>query len=307
MITQDFMAEAVFETIKKSSCHIPSDVHAAFKEAIWKERQPISRTSLENTLKSLECSIEKENPACADTGWPLFFCKIGNEAVIQGGILGLETIAKQMVEKATHEGYLRKTMRHPLTGYDPGNNIGLNVPGFTYKFMPGTDVQITFAPKGGGSELFGGSRYRVIAFSDGIAGIEKFIVDAYAAGSRSGAVCPPSILGIGIGGTADICTRLAKEAAVLRPIGSRHPEPDIAKIEKDLYDALSELKIGAMGSGGDVSIFAVHVEYAYTHIGGIAVAVNTNCFITRRATTRIFADGRFGAIDDPDWFERRMQ
>jgi L(+)-tartrate dehydratase alpha subunit len=305
MITQELLSEAIFDTIKKSACRIPPDVRDAFEGAIRTERKPISKTALENTLRSLECSIENENPACADTGWPLFFCKIGNEAVIPGGIVGLETVAKQMVAKASYEGFLRKTMRHPLTGYDPGNNIGLNVPGFTYKFVPGSDVQITFACKGGGSELFGGSRYRVIAYSDGIAGIEKFIVDAYAAGSRSGAICPPSILGVGIGGTADICTKLAKEAAVLRPVGSRHPEPDIAKIEKDLFDALSELRIGTMGSGGDVSVFAVHVEYAYTHIGGIAVAVNTNCFITRRATTRIFADGRLEARDDPDWFERR--
>ena len=305
MITQDLLAEVIFGTIIKSACHIPPDVAAAFQKAIRTERKPISRTALENTLKSLECSIEKENPACADTGWPLFFCKIGNEAMIQGGILGLEKTAKQMVEKATHEGYLRKTMKHPLTGYDPGNNIGQNVPGFSYKFIPGDSVQITFAAKGGGSELFGGSRYRVIAFSDGVAGIQKFIVDSYAAGSRAGAICPPSILGVGIGGTADICTKLAKEAAVLRPVGSRHPDPDIAEIETDLYDALNQLNIGAMGSGGDVSVFAVHVEYAYTHIGGIAVAVNTNCFITRRATTRIFADGRVEALDDPDWFERR--
>ncbi len=305
MITQELLREAIYATIKKSACHIPPDVAAAFQKAIHTERKPISRTALENTLKSLECSIEKENPACADTGWPLFFCKIGNEAMIQGGIMGLEKTAKQMVEKATHEGYLRKTMKHPLTGYDPGNNIGQNVPGFSYKFIPGDGVQITFAAKGGGSELFGGSRYRVIAFSDGIAGIQKFIVDSYSAGSRAGAICPPSILGIGIGGTADICTKLAKEAAVLRPVGSRHPDPDIAEIETDLYDAVSRLNIGAMGSGGDVSVFAVHVEYAYTHIGGIAVAVNTNCFITRRATTRIFAEGRAEALDDPDWFERR--
>ena len=307
MITQNSLAEAIFATIKKSSCHIPPDVYAAFENAIKIENRPISKTALENTLKSLECSIEKENPACADTGWPLFFCKIGNEADIEGGLIKLEEIAKQMVAKATHEGILRKTMKHPLTGYDPGNNIGPNVPGFTYKFVPGDAVQITFAPKGGGSELFGGTRYRVVAFSDGVAGIEKFIVDSYAAASRAGAICPPSILGVGIGGTGDICTKLAKEAAVLRPVGSRHPESDIAKIEKDLFDALCELKIGAMGSGGEVSVFAVNVEYAYTHIAGIGVAINTNCFITRRATTKIFSDGNLKELDDPDWFERGVK
>lgn len=305
MIKHDVLAEAILATIRKSSCQIPPDVHAAFENVIQTEDRPTSKTALVNTLKSLELSMEKGNPACADTGWPLFFCKIGNDADIQGGLLNLEKIARQMVEKATHEGILRKTMKHPLTGYDPGNNIGPNVPGFTYKFVPGDTVQITFAAKGGGSELFGGTRYRVVAFSDGVAGIEKFIVDSYAAASRAGAICPPSILGVGIGGTGDICNKLAKEAAVLRPVGSRHPEPDIAKIEKDLFDALCDLEIGAMGSGGKTSVFAVNVEYAYTHIGGIGVAINTNCFITRRATTKIFSDGSLEALDDPDWFNRR--
>ena len=305
MITREILEDVIFSTIKKSSCHIPPDVYSAFERAIIAENQPISKIALEKTLRSLQCSIEKENPACADTGWPLFFCKIGNDARIEGGMVELETAAKRMVEKATQAGYLRKTMRHPLTGFDPGNNIGENIPNFTHKFVPGDWIQVTFAPKGGGSELFGGTRYRVIAFSDGIVGIEKFVVDCYTAACRAGAICPPSVVGIGIGGTSDVSAKLAKQAATLRPIGTRHPEPEVAQIESDLYDALSELKIGAMGSGGDISVFAVNVEYAYTHTGGIAVAVSTNCFITRRATTKIYSDGGLEELDDPDWFERR--
>ncbi len=145
----------------------------------------------------------------------------------------------------------------------------------------------------------------MIAFADGIIGIEKFIIDSYIAGSRAGAICPPAILGVGIGGTSDICMKLAKEAAVLRVIGSHHPDPMIAKIEEDLYKAISELKIGAMGLGGETSVFGVNVEYADTHIAGIAVAMNANCFITRRATTRIYADGRIEELDNPNWFNGR--
>ena len=305
MIRQEVLEEAIFKTIKKSSCHIPPDVHSAFKRAIKAEKQAVSRRAFEATLESLECSIKQGNLACPDTGWPLFFCKIGNDAAIEGGVRGLEETSKRMVEKATKEGYLRSTMKHPLTGDDPGNNIGMNVPSFTYKFVPDDAIEITYVAKGGGSECFGGTRYQMVAFADGLTGIEKFIIDSYIAAARAGAICPPAILGIGIGGTSDICTKLAKEAATLRVIGSHHPEPMVSKIETDLYQAISELKIGAMGSGGETSVFGVNVEYAHTHIAGIAVAMNANCWIARRATTRIYSNGKTKELDAPNWFEGR--
>jgi tartrate/fumarate subfamily iron-sulfur-dependent hydro-lyase alpha chain len=171
--------------------------------------------------------------------------------------------------------------------------------------VPGDSILVTYVAKGGGSECFGGTRYRMIAFADGIFAIEKFIIDCYIAASRAGAICPPAVLGIGIGGTSDICTKLAKEAAALRLIGSRHPEPMVAKIEKDLYRAINELEVGAMGSGGETSVFWVNVEYAYTHLAGIAVAMNANCWITRRATTRIYSDGKTKELDNPNWFNGR--
>ena len=305
MIRQAVLEEAILKTVKKSSCRIPPDVHLAFERAIEAEREPVSRRAFEATLESLDCSIRQENLACPDTGWPLFFCKIGNNTEIEGGILEFEETSKQMVARATEEGYLRSTMKHPLTGADPGNNIGMNVPNFTYKFVPGDSMEITYVAKGGGSECFGGTRYQMIAFADGIIGIEKFVIDSYIAAARAGAICPPSILGIGIGGTSDMCTRLAKEAATLRLIGSHHPEPMIAKIERDLYQAINELKIGAMGSGGETSVFGVNVEYAHTHIAGIAAAMNANCWIARRATTRLYSNGRIQELDAPNWFEGR--
>jgi len=209
------------------------------------------------------------------------------------------------VAKATREGYLRSTMKHPITGADPGTNVGVNVPGFTYKFVPGDSLQVTFVAKGGGSECFGGTRHRVVAFADGLIGIEKTIIDWYVAAARAGAICPPAVLGVGIGGTADIAAHLAKEAAALRVIGSRHPEPMFARIEEDLTAALNDLGVGAMGSGGETSVFGVHVEYSLTHIAGIAVAMSANCMVARRATTRIYADGKTEALDNPHWFNGR--
>lgn len=305
MIDHGILEEAVFRTIKRSSCVISPDIHAAFERAIEREVSEVSKKAFQWTLKSLDLSIERECLACPDTGWPLFFWKIGNEAKIPGGIMGLEDSCKRMVIKATHEGYLRSTMKDPFDGDDPGGNVGMNVPGFTYKFVPGDWIQVTYVAKGGGSECFGGTRYRVVAFADGLAGIQKTVMDWYIAGARAGAICPPAVLGVGIGGTADIATRLAKEAAVLRLVGSHHPEPRIARMEKDLASAINELGIGAMGCGGNTSVFAVNVEYSLTHLAGIAVAMSANCWVARRATTKIYADSRTEELENPNWFNGR--
>lgn len=278
---------------------------AAFQSAIEREGSGRSRLALTATLGSLNCSRERENLACPDTGWPLFFCKIGNDAKIEGGLLALEDVCRRMVALATQVGYLRSTMKHPFTGDDPGTNIGENIPNFSYKIIPGNTIQITFVPKGSGSECFGGTRYRVVAFADGLVGIKKFVIDSFVAVSRAGAICPPPVVGIGIGGTADMAAALAKKAACLRLIGSRHPESSIAGMEEELLQGLNCLGIGAMGCGGTTSAFAVNIEYAYTHIAGIAVAMSCNCMVTKRATTKIHADGKTEDVNDPDWFDRR--
>ena len=113
------------------------------------------------------------------------------------------------------------------------------------------------------------------------------------------------VLGIGIGGTANVAANLAKEAACLRTVGSHHPEEAFRKIEEDLYDALNSLGVGCMGAGGDTSVFAVNVEYAYTHIAGICVAISSNCMVARRASSRILPDGTVEQMTSPDWFGGR--
>ena len=305
MIKTEIYESVLFETVKRGATEISDDVREAFAAAIAREKNPDAALGLSRTLESMEMSKVRENPLCVDTGWPIFYFKVGNNCVLEGGFVELENAARRAVAKATELGYLRATMKHPLTGYDPGNNIGMNIPDFTYKFVEGDGIEISYAAKGGGSECFGGTRHRIVAFADGVAGIEKFIVDSFVSSARAGAVCPPSVLGIGIGGTANVAANLAKEAACLRTVGSRHPDPAFAKIEDDLYRALNSLGIGILGAGGDTSVLAVNVEYAYTHIAGIAVATSTNCMVARRASTRIYADGRTEKMKSPMWFGDR--
>jgi len=305
MISIEAYEKALFETVKKGATVISADVEQAFLKAIEKESHTDARRGLEATLKSMKMSEKRENPLCVDTGWPIFYFKVGNECQLEGGFVELENAARRAVAWATEKGYLRATMKHPLTGFDPGNNIGMNIPDFTYQFVPGNSIEMTYVAKGGGSECFGGTRHRIVAFADGVEGIEKFIIDSFIASTRAGAICPPSVLGIGIGGTANVAANLAKEAACLRTVGSKHPDPMFAKIEEDLYEALNSLGIGIMGAGGDTSVLGVNVEYAFTHIAGIAVATSSNCMVARRASTRVSADGTITPMDSPNWFEGR--
>lgn len=305
MIKTEVYERVLFETIKRGATEISADVRDAFEAAISREKNEDAARGLMATLKSMDMSRERENPLCVDTGWPIFYFKVGNECEIEGGFVELECAARRAVEKATKLGYLRATMKHPLTGYDPGNNIGMNIPDFTYKFVEGDSLEISYAAKGGGSECFGGTRHRIVAFADGVAGIEKFVIDSFVASARAGAVCPPSVLGIGIGGTANVAANLAKEAACLRTVGSKHPDPMFRKIEEDLYEALNSLDIGILGAGGSTSVLAVNVEYAYTHIAGIACATSTNCMVARRASTRILGDGSVEMMKSPMWFGDR--
>lgn len=305
MIKTEIYESALFETIKRGATKISPDVRDAFVRAIEKESNTAAKQGLEATLRSMDMSAERENPLCVDTGWPIFYFKVGNKCELEGGFVELENAARRAVARATELGYLRATMKHPLTGYDPGNNIGMNIPDFTYQFVDGDAIEISYAAKGGGSECFGGTRHRIVAFADGIKGIEKFVVDSFVASARAGAVCPPSVLGIGIGGTANVAANLAKEAACLRTVGSKHPDPMFAKIEEELYTALNSLGIGILGAGGSTSVLAVNVEYAYTHIAGIAVATSTNCMVARRASSRVTADGRVTEMRSPMWFGDR--
>ncbi len=303
MIKQSLLKEAAAAAVRQGATSIPIDVKTALEAALAQEEAAQAR-GLASTLESLELSRQGCTPACPDTGWPLFYLKVGNELELEGGLVALEETLRQVIVEATAAGILRKTMKHPLTGYDPGTNVGENIPWFTYQFVPGKDLELTYAAKGGGSEVFGGTRSNMIAFSDGLVGIKHFIIESYIASVRAGAVCPPGILGIGIGGTANVAANLAKEAACLRLIGSKHPEEDFARLETELCEGINALGIGHMGSGGKTSVLAVHVEYAYTHIAGIAVATSTNCCVARRATVQINKD-EYQLLPGAYWFGGR--
>jgi len=305
MILREQYEQVIFETIRRGATEISPDVLAALEAAEARETSDAAKMGLRRTCDSLLQSRIRQNPCCPDTGWPVFYFKIGNECQLEGGMMGLEEATRNAVRKATKMGYLRATMKHPLTGYDPGDNIGENIPNFTYQWVPGDSLQVSYVAKGGGSECFGGTRHRVVAFADGLAGIQKFVVDSFVEATRSGGICPPNVLGIGIGGTANLAANLAKEAACLRTVGSHHPDPKFRELEENLYEAINSLGVGIMGVGGKTSVLAVNVEYAYTHIAGICVDISSNCMVARRGTSLIHGDGTVEILTDPKWFGDR--
>jgi fumarate hydratase subunit alpha/L(+)-tartrate dehydratase alpha subunit len=173
-----------------------------------------------------------------------------------------------------------------LLRVNPQTSVGPGLPVFYFDFADGDTLDILMAPKGSGSENM--SKMQMFTPGQGVKALKKFVLDTVV--ESGGNPCPPGIIGVGFGGTADLVAKLAKDA-ILRPVGQRNPDPEIAAIEVELEDAINASGVGAMGLGGDVSTLAVHIESAYTHITQNPVAVNTQCWPARRARAVIHPDG----------------
>ena len=194
---------------------------------------------------------------------------------------------------------MRANRVHPLTRQNPGNNVGVFAPSVDYSFEPDADwIDVTAVHKGG---LFG-TDYRMLFPADGTDGIKRFLLDNLAAFARRGLSCPPVVVGVGLGGSKDQSVVLSKEAACLRTMGDRHPDPEVAALEDELKVLANRTGFGVMGVGGDTTALDVHVEIAYTHTGGLPIAISQFCLAYRRSTARVYADGSAEFRDDPLWF-----
>lgn len=291
MIARETIADAMYQATRLAATNLPPDLEAALEAALAEETEPLARRHLADSLENARAATQGEGLVCADTGFPLFFVTAGARTQIEGGFGALWEAAREATARATAESYLRPTMVDPLTRANPGDNIGPGMPRVELRFA-GEDegLEIIAAPKGGGSEIFG-TFYRMMYPSDGEAAILKFAIDAIRDGCYAGKICPPAIVGVGIGGTADLCMKLAKEAALLRPIRRPHPDPNVAALERRLYTAARALGIGPMGAAGINAVLAVHVDTAVTHTAALPVAVNAQCLVGRRWRAIIRAEG----------------
>ena len=291
MLTKKTITEAMYNAIRLGATKMPPDIRAALQKALAEETDPMAKKHLEISLQNADMSEKGNGLVCADTGFPMFFVHAGKNTEVEGGFNTLQECAAEATARATAECFLRPTMVHPLTRKNPGDNVGPGMPKLELVFDRDDDgLEILAAPKGGGSEIFG-TFYRMMFPADGEAGIKKFVIECIKDACYAGKVCPPAVIGVGIGGTADVCMGIAKKAALLRPIGVHHSDPEAAELEKELYAASRELGIGPMGSRGINAVLAVNVDLAVTHTAALPVAVNAQCLVGRRWKALIDGSG----------------
>lgn len=262
---------------------MPQDVKEALQGAYREEESEAGKTQLKAILDNVELAEKTRKPMCQDTGVIIFYVKAGAEV---RSLHKIEEALRKATKIATKEVPLRPNAVDPFTRKNSGDNTGRFIPFIHWEIVPGDDLEITVFPKGGGSENV--CVTGMLVPGEGIMGLKRFVVDAVIkAGSKP---CPPNILGVAVGGGADIAMKLAKKA-LLRPINQPNPNPEIAKLEKELYEAANMTGIGPMGLGGKITVLGVNVDYAHRHPASFPAAVAFQCWAARRATALIHSDG----------------
>jgi len=280
--TIESIENGIITLIKKAETELPQDVIIALKQAYDRE-EGIAKIQIETILKNIELAKTSGRPMCQDTGIQTFFVTVGFDSPYLKNIKG---ILFDAVKKATVEIPLRPNTVDPFTGKNHGDNTGDYIPSITWDLLPGSDIRITALPKGGGSENM--SRLGMLKPGVGIEGVKKFIVDEVM--KAGGSPCPPTVIGVGIGGGADIAMKHAK-TALLRPVGKRHREQTISAIEQELIERINGSGIGPMGLGGKTTVLDVHIEKAHRHPASLPVGISVQCWANRRSTMVIHADG----------------
>ena len=265
------ITEQVKKMCMEANFDLGDDVLQAFSAARENEEAPIGREIMDLLIENARIARDESIPMCQDTGFAVFFIELGTAVQIVDG--SLMDALNEGVRQGYGEGYLRKSICHPFTR----KNTGDNTPAVIHvDLVPGDRLKIIFAPKGGGSENM--SRVTMLRPSDGKKGIKDFVVTRV---KESGAnPCPPTVVGVGIGGTFEKAALLAKKA-LLRPLGSANPDPEIAAFEQEIFEAINNLGIGPQGFGGRTTSLAVHIELFPCHIASLPVAVNINCHAHR--------------------------
>jgi fumarate hydratase subunit alpha len=249
---REIHVEQIISAVEKlcieSNIRLPSDVKQALKKAAKKETSPLGKQIIKDILRNSEIAEQKNIPICQDTGFAVFFLKLGNEVKVVGGNI-IDAI-NEGVRRGYSNGYLRKSI--VTDPFLTRKNTGDNTPAVIHtELVTGNKINITIAPKGGGSENM--SALRMLKPADGIEGVKKFVLQTIdKAGPNP---CPPIIVGIGIGGTIEVATLIAKKA-LLRPIGQHHPQTEVAKFEEQLLNEINKLGIGPQGFGGTSTALA---------------------------------------------------
>lgn len=264
---------------------LPTDIKEGFASLSKSETGSTAKSVLSTMLTNIRVAEDTDNLLCQDTGIPIYNVAIGRGVEVDG--YALKQAIARGCERATREHPLRSSVVHPLTRKNNHTSCGIEVPVIHIDFVdtPGV-MAIEMVPKGSGSE--NNSFLRMAIPAEGVDAIKSFVIDSVI--SAGGKTCPPTIVGVGLGGTSDLCVALAKRAAT-RALGTHCSDPAAAELEAQLSEAVNGLGIGPQGLGGDSTAFAVHIEIASTHITMNPIAVNMQCHSARRARATFSAQG----------------
>jgi fumarate hydratase subunit alpha len=265
------MTEKVRDLCMKANTDLGEDVLQAFDRAMVQEESFLGIEILKELKENARIAKEESVPLCQDTGFAVVFVELGQDVHLVGG--NLNEAIEEGVRQGYRDGYLRKSICHPFTRA----NTGDNTPAIIHtEVVPGDKIRVMVAPKGGGSENM--SRVVMLTPSDGIEGIKRYVVQRVReSGSNP---CPPTIVGVGIGGTFERAALLAKKS-LLRPLGSKNPDPDLDRLETEILAEINRLGIGPQGLGGRTTSLAVHILMMPCHIASFPLAVNIQCHAQR--------------------------
>ena len=278
-MNEEFLGKKIEEAIERASLMIPRDVEEALERGLKREQTDIARHQLRAILEDCKVAREERRPICQDTGIVSFYVTAGYDFPQTGEVV---RHLKSGLVAATKKIPLRPNTAHPLTGANPGDNTGPYMPMVDVMFVEGDRLTIDVLPKGGGSE--NQSFLFMLTPAEGIKGFRKRLVDHIQ--KAGGKPCPPLVLGVGLGSPADLALRLAKRS-LTRPLGSHHPEKEIADLERVILEDVNSLGVGPSGLGGFTTALDVHVEYTYRHPASYPVALAVQCWADRRARINI--------------------
>lgn len=269
MVSFEDVASTVVELFRKAETELPDDVIRALKRAYEEEDNEIARNTLKAIIQNVEAARSLGVPMCQDTGLPIIFAEVGRELRLD---FNIRDAIIEGVRRATKEVPLRPNAVHPLTRENPGTNVGMHVPVITTEIVEGDELKLTVMPKGAGSENV--SALRMLLPSQ-VKDVEKFVLEVVK--NAGGKPCPPIIVGVGIGSTFDGAAKLAKKA-LMRDL------TEMTEFELNLLEKINSLGIGPGGLGGRTTALAVLVEMGHCHTASLPVAVNIQCWASRRAS-----------------------
>ncbi|WP_088228966.1 fumarate hydratase [Desulfosporosinus sp. FKB] len=268
----DEIISAIRTLCMEANYNLSSDIMTGFQSALKRESSPLGQEVLERLIENADIAHKEQVPMCQDTGMAVLFVEIGQDLHIAGG--SLTDALNEGVRQGYEQGFLRKSVvKDPFDRVNTGDNTPAII---HYDIVPGDALRLIVAPKGFGSENMGG--LKMCKPSEGLQGAMDFVVDTV--DRAGGNPCPPIIVGVGVGGTMEKATFLAKKS-LLREVGIHNQDERLAKIEKELLERINRLGIGPQGFGGVTTALAVNLEVYPTHIAGMPVAVNIGCHATR--------------------------